>query len=69
MDLEEDSGSVRNISTGQGIIQLMVKDSRPFQVTGYLTVPTIEFADFRSNETYITVIIKPYIVTIRSLII
>ena len=54
VDLEE--GSLTNITTSQGIIQLMVKDSRPFQVTGYLSVPTIEFADFRSNETYITVI-------------
>ena len=59
IDLEEESGIVRNISTSQGIIQLMVKDSRPFQVTGYLTVPTIKFADFRSNETYITVAMKP----------
>ena len=56
VDLEEDSGSVRNINTTHGVIQLIVKDSRPFQVTGYMTVPTIEFADFRSNETYITVI-------------
>ena len=54
LDLEEDT--MTNISTSQGLIQLMVKDSRPFQVTGYTLLPTIKFADFRSNGTYITVI-------------
>ena len=53
LDLEEDT--MTNISTSQGLIQLMVKDSRPFQVTGYTLLPTIKFADFRSNGTYITV--------------
>ena len=65
MDLEEEEDTVRNISTTKGIIQLMIKDRRPFKVTGYLTVPTIEFADFRSNETYITVILTLFPTSIR----
>ena len=44
-----------NITTSQGLIQLLVKDRRPFQVTGYTLLPTIQFAEFRSDSTYITI--------------
>ena len=44
-----------NITTSQGLIQLLVKDRRPFQVTGYTLLPTIQFAEFRSDDTYITI--------------
>ena len=44
-----------NITTSQGLIQLLVKDRRPFQVTGYTVLPTIQFAEFRSDDTYITI--------------
>merc|ERR1739838_69375 len=44
-----------NITTKLGSIQVLVRDSVPFQVTGFASLPAIQFADFRSNGTYITV--------------
>ena len=34
---------------------MMMRDNTPFQVVGYSTVPRLEFAEFRSDPTYITV--------------
>ena len=42
-------------SFSAGSIQVLVRDSVPFQVTGFASLPAIQFADFRSNGTYITV--------------
>ena len=43
----------------QGLIQLVVKNVNeknvPFKITGYSRNPKLEFAEFRSNETYIKV--------------
>ena len=63
--------TLRNVSTSQGLIQVIVKDEVPFkvsrsrsrardntqcpQVVGFSSVPRLEFAEFRSDETYITV--------------
>ena len=66
--------TLRNVSTSQGLIQVIVRDEVPFKVTrirsrargtthnthcpqvvGFSSVPRLEFAEFRSNETYITV--------------
>jgi len=55
LDLDEIDNSVTNITTISGPIQLLVKDSVPFQVIGFASVPAIQFADFRSNGTYITI--------------
>jgi len=48
-----------NVSTSQGLIQLVVKNVNeknvPFKITGYSRNPKLEFAEFRSNETYIKV--------------
>ena len=69
--------TLRNVSTSQGLIQVIVRDEVPFkvsrsrsrsrardntqcpQVVGFSSVPRLEFAEFRSDETYITVRLGP----------
>jgi len=56
IDLTGMNNTVTNITTKlAGSMQLLVRDSVPFQVIGFSSVPAIQFADFRSNGTYITV--------------
>ena len=51
----EENNTMANVSTSQGLIQVVIRDRVPFKVVGHSLVPRIEFAKFRSNETYITV--------------